>query len=184
LRRVRLESAPADLIRFPQLFAGDYLVAKLQALVADPRITGYCHSRDLVAALAAEAAMFCPGLSTHRFDGGDGRAGCPPGFSYHRLRAAHATVADVYAWPGDQLRDLLLAPPAEGARQKVSTKGHPPSVLMRLPLIGELPAKPSGTVRPESDQPERLTGPPAKRTLPKALLNGATLLTPYITGNV
>jgi hypothetical protein len=112
-----------------------YLVAKLQALVTDPRITGRCHSRDLVAVLVAEAAPFCPGLSTHLLDRGGGRAGCPAGFSYHRLRAPHAAVADVSAFAGDQRRDLLLAPPAERARQIASTKGHQSIVLMRSPVL-------------------------------------------------
>jgi hypothetical protein len=117
-----------------------YLVAKFQALVTDPHITGRCHSRDLLAALAAEAALFCRGVSTHLLDRSNGSAGRPPGFRYHRLRAAHTTVADVPALPGDQLLYLLLAPPAERARQKLSKTRHVASVLMRLSSLGKVPA--------------------------------------------
>src|SRR5260370_4848284 len=109
-------------------FLIDYLVAQFQALVADPRVTGRCHGRDLMAVLPAEAALFCPGLIAYPLDRGDGRAGGPAGLGYHRVRAAYALVADVRARPGDQLLDLLLALPAERARQKVSRIGHPPTV--------------------------------------------------------
>ena len=40
-----------------------YFVARLQALVADPRVTGRCYGRDLMAALPARAALFCTALS-------------------------------------------------------------------------------------------------------------------------
>jgi hypothetical protein len=45
-------------------FLIQYLVAQFQALVADPRVSGRCHGRDLIAGLPAEAALFCPGLIT------------------------------------------------------------------------------------------------------------------------
>jgi len=109
-------------------FLIQYLVAQFQALVADPRVSGRCHGRDLMAGLPAEAALFCPGLITYLLNRGDGRANRPAGFGYHRVRAADASVADIRVRPRDQLLDLLLALPAERARQKVSRIGHSPTL--------------------------------------------------------
>jgi hypothetical protein len=81
--------------------ADQYLVAQLQALSADPPVAGRRHSRYLIAALAAEAALFGPCLITDHPDRGDGRADCPAGFGYDRVRATHASVADVRMRPGD-----------------------------------------------------------------------------------
>ena len=41
-----------------------------------------------MAALPAEAALFCPALITYPLDPGDGRAGRPAGFGYYRMRSA------------------------------------------------------------------------------------------------
>jgi hypothetical protein len=50
-------------------------VAQIQALVTDdPRVTGRCHARDLVALLPAEAALLRPGVVADRLDRGDVRA--------------------------------------------------------------------------------------------------------------
>jgi len=119
----------AESLRGRRRFFAHYLVAQLQALVADPLVTGRCHGRDLIAALLAEAALLRPGLIAYLLDRGDGRAGRPPGFGYHRVHTAEAAVADVRVRPGDQLLDLLLCLPAERARQKGSRIGHSPTVF-------------------------------------------------------
>jgi hypothetical protein len=69
-------------------FLIQYLVAQFQALVADPRVSGRCHGRDLIAGLPAEAALFCPGLITHLLNHGDRRADRPTWFGYHRVHVA------------------------------------------------------------------------------------------------
>ena len=122
---VRLNRSPP---RYGRFFAY-YLLAQLQALVADdPPITSRCHGRDLVTVLPAEAALFCLGVITYLLDRGYGRAGRLAVPGYHHVRVAHTTVTDKHAGPGDQLRDLLLALPAERARQKVSGTEHSPTV--------------------------------------------------------
>ncbi len=82
-----------------------------------------------MAVLLAKVALFCPGLIAYLLDRGDGRAGRPAGFGYHRVHAAQATIADIHVRPGDQLLDLLLILSAERARQKVSRIGHSPTVF-------------------------------------------------------
>src|SRR5215468_11271616 len=111
-----------------------YLVAELQALVADPRATGRPHGRDLMAALPAEAALSCPGRIAYVLERGDGRAGRPAGFGYYRVRATDAPLADVHLRHAEQHLDLLFALSAERARRQVSRIGHSPT----LPVQGEL----------------------------------------------
>jgi GNAT superfamily N-acetyltransferase len=112
-------------------YLAHYLVAQLQALAADPRISGRGHGRDLLAALPAEAALLRARLITNLLDRGDGRAGRPARFAYYRVRAAYASVADVRGRRADQHLDLLLALSAERARQRVSRIGHLPTVPRR-----------------------------------------------------
>src|SRR5215472_5206788 len=106
----------------------DYLVAQVQALVADPRVSGCCHGPDLVAALPAQAAPPVTGLVAHPPDRGDGRAGRRAGRGQHRADAVGTTVADAGIRPGDQLLDLLLVLPAERARQAARVERHVPTV--------------------------------------------------------
>ena len=124
--------APDRSLRRHRWFLAEYLVAQLQALAADSRVTGRRHGRDLIAAFPAEAAWRCPGPMRYLLDRGDGCADRPAWLAHHRVCAARATVADASARSDDQLLDLLLALSAEGARQKAAEIGHLPTVSTEI----------------------------------------------------
>lgn len=73
-----LAARSGPVVLLPAKFLIHYLVAQFQALVADPRVSGRCHGRDLMARLPAAAALFCPGLITHLLNRGDGRVSGQP----------------------------------------------------------------------------------------------------------
>jgi hypothetical protein len=118
-----------------------YLQAQLQALVADSGATGRCHGRDLVAALAAEAALFRRGLIMHLLDDRRGCAGRPAGTSQHLVHAAHAVVADGDARPGDQVLSLFLLLPAERAGCRLTRPGGAAPDMFGEPLCRRAPER-------------------------------------------
>lgn len=79
----------------------DYLVAQVQALVADPRFTGCCHGLSLVAAFPAEAALLFTVLIADLLDRGDRRTGRFAGRGQHCVHAVDAAVADEDIRPGN-----------------------------------------------------------------------------------
>jgi hypothetical protein len=81
-------------------YIAHYLVAQVEALVADPVLTSRCHGRDAVPAFAAQAALFRAGVL---------RAARLNVLGNYRVRAAYAFVADMRVRPADHYRDLLPA---------------------------------------------------------------------------